>query len=122
KYQELSVTKDKKSVIFYGEYTYNRGREGWVKMQVTQVKNEISVDCIEFWDFRGQCRPFGRSPSQAIMAGVMVEVAREALTAPVGSSNNSGVAQGCREGGYACLGDHYDADGHVVDSSGNIHP
>ena len=50
------------SIVVYGEYTFNGGTSGWVK--VLLVKGE--PQCLEFWDFKGICRELGHSPSQLI--------------------------------------------------------
>jgi hypothetical protein len=63
------------SADVHGDYTYNGGAAGWVKVHVVGGK----LDCLEFWDFPGQCRPLGRSPSQAI-----VRAFANAMRAPAG--------------------------------------
>lgn len=55
--------------IVYGEYTFNRNRRGWIKV----LMNKESVECIEYWDFRGICRPIGRSPSHEIASGLITD-------------------------------------------------
>ena len=53
------------SGVIYGEYTYNGGNQGWVKVKLTNGE----LECMEFWDFSGQCRPLGQSPSHGVVAG-----------------------------------------------------
>lgn len=76
----LERAADGHSGIVYGEYTYNGGQLGWVKLH---IKNG-QLDCLEFWDFAGVCRPLGQSPSAA--AALAVIAAAVAMT----SSNYGG--------------------------------
>lgn len=48
----------------YGEYTFNRGQKGWVRVNLRDEK----VECIRFWN-EGSCRPFKRPPSHGILSG-----------------------------------------------------
>lgn len=65
--QLLDASSDGKSGVFYGEYTYNGGRRGWVKVRMSGGE----VQCVEYWDFQGRCRPIGRSTSYDVLRGMM---------------------------------------------------
>jgi hypothetical protein len=62
----LEFSKAQRSATVYADYTFNGGQSGWVKVRV--VDGELK--CLEFWDFEGQCRPLGKSPSQGIAVGL----------------------------------------------------
>jgi hypothetical protein len=79
----LGGSKDGRSALVYGEYSYNGGSAGWVKALMINGK----LRCLEFWDFAGQCRPLGHSPSQAIMAGVIRGTARAMMSGGGGGSS-----------------------------------
>lgn len=61
----IETSNGGRTKVVYGEYTYNGGASGWVKARFVNTK----LQCLEFWDFSGQCRPLGHSPSQALAAG-----------------------------------------------------
>lgn len=42
--------------VAHGDYTYNRGVRGWVRIQFTGEQ----ICCVEYHDFAGTCRPVGR--------------------------------------------------------------
>lgn len=64
------VSKSGDAVVIRGDYTFNRGKPGWVKVSF----NGERVLCLEFWDFKGNCRPLGQSPSQKIAADALAIV------------------------------------------------
>lgn len=72
-----------KSGLVYGEYTYNHGQRGWVKVRIANGQ----LSCLEFWDFQGICRDLGHSPSQALFA---VTVAAIAISLAEGGSGGGG--------------------------------
>lgn len=72
--------------LVYGEYLYNGNSRGWVRVRIVGDQ----LQCVEFWDFAGQCRPLGRSPSQMYAAGALVAtVAVIALSARAGTTSGS---------------------------------
>lgn len=47
----------------YGEYkfaSFQKVKSGWVKIRLRNG----SVECIEFWDFSGDCRPLGQTQAR----------------------------------------------------------
>jgi len=50
-------SKDKTSGVVFGEYTYNGGSRGWIRVKIGRGE----VVCMEYWDFSGQCRPAGQA-------------------------------------------------------------
>jgi hypothetical protein len=92
--------------LVYGEYLYNGNSRGWVKVRM--VGNQLQ--CVEFWDFAGQCRPLGRSPSQMIAAGALV-VTVAAIASSGGGGSTRGSAGNSRTDGSAAssrIDDGYD--------------
>ncbi|MDX2235750.1 MAG: hypothetical protein NW200_14720 [Hyphomonadaceae bacterium] len=91
--QVLEQSPDGQSAVVYGEYSYNRGSQGWVKARFDNGQ----FTCIEFWDFSGRCRGLGRSPSQGIVTGVLalavVGVVAGAASSGGGSSSGYSAAQ-----------------------------
>jgi len=41
--------------LVHADYSYNRGRPGWVRAQVVGER----VRCLEYHDYQGRCRPIG---------------------------------------------------------------
>lgn len=75
---------DKKISVIYGDYTYNGGTAGWVKVRVVDGK----PNCLEYWDHAGRCRPVGTmSYGSQLMIGALVA----GITAP----RSSGGGQHC---------------------------
>ena len=74
----------------YGEYTYNRGRKGWVRVR---LKDE-TVECIRFWN-EGSCRPFRRPPSHGLVRG-LIEGAASAPTSGGPTAGSGSTGQTCR--------------------------
>jgi hypothetical protein len=66
----VTTNKAHTSYVAYGEYSFHGfgGGNGWVKVKVTGG----NLDCLEFWDQAGTCRPLYHSLSQqALVAGVV---------------------------------------------------
>lgn len=66
----ITTNKAHTSYLAYGEYSFQGfgGGSGWVKVRVTGG----NLDCLEFWDQAGTCRPLYRSLSQQMLvAGVV---------------------------------------------------
>ncbi|MDH7973485.1 hypothetical protein QH494_14940 [Sphingomonas sp. AR_OL41] len=61
----ISTNKAHTSYLAYGEYSFQGfgGGSGWVKVRVTGG----NLDCLEFWDQAGTCRPLYRSLSQQML-------------------------------------------------------
>jgi hypothetical protein len=66
----VTTNKAHTSYVAYGEYGFHGfgGGNGWVKVKVTNG----NLDCLEFWDQAGQCRPLYRSLSQQMLVAGMV--------------------------------------------------
>jgi hypothetical protein len=79
----MEQSEDGQSGVVYGEYTYNGGSPGWVKI----VMKDGYADCMEYWDFRGQCRPFGTASYGSQLAMGMIV---GAMTAQPSSGSESG--------------------------------
>jgi hypothetical protein len=75
-------TKNSKYTV-RGDYTYNSGRPGWVKIRFEGNK----PTCIEFWDFAGQCRALGHSPSRDIAATLVLAAALGAMASSSGGGS-----------------------------------
>ena len=82
--------------VAHGDYTYNRGVRGWVRIQFSGEQ----IRCVEYHDFAGTCRPVGQNPARQAFMAVAVEA-----FAPGGasSSGSSSELQRCldRAGGGA---------------------
>lgn len=76
---------DEAGTKIYGEYTFNGGRKGWVRMVVKDEK----VQCIRFWN-EGACRPLRRPPSHGLMSGFLEGIGRAASSPSSGSNGSSG--------------------------------
>ena len=76
----------------YGEYSYNGGRNGWVKARFVGTR----LECLEFWDFAGQCRPLGHSPSHELSLGLAGALAQGIMSDAGSSSSGSGRRDNCR--------------------------
>lgn len=74
------------SRVLYGEYSFNGGQGGWVRVRF----NAESVQCIQFWN-EAQCRPFRSPPSHRIVGDLLASAASGAAN---GSSGSTG--QNCR--------------------------
>jgi len=74
----------------YGEYTFNGGRGGWVRVQFTNDQ----VQCIQFWN-EGRCRPFRSPPSHGVLKGLVAGAAAGAASGSSGSGSGS-TGQNCR--------------------------
>lgn len=85
------------TMTVYGEYTYNDGMRGWVRARV--VGNQ--VDCVEYHDFAGRCRPVGQSSAYGVLGLVAVGVMAGAM------------APGASSGAYASGGERRYED-HVT--------
>lgn len=105
--QQVASSPDGRTVVIYGEYTYNGGRGGWVRARF--VGGQFS--CIEFHDFAGTCRALGRSPSQGIVAGVLVV----AVAGAVLGSQSSGGSGGYDSAGEDCRYREPIVNGHDQD-------
>lgn len=73
--QYLRSSDDGQDGVIYGEYSYNSGSRGWIKI----VMKNGYVDCMEYWDFAGRCRPFGTASYGSQLA---VDLVVAAMTAP----------------------------------------
>lgn len=49
-------------------FNYQSGSSGWVRVRLAGG----NLSCIEFWDFAGDCRALGASPSHALAAAAVV--------------------------------------------------
>lgn len=78
----VSVRSESNYSTAYGDYTYNGGVPGWVRMRY--VGEQIS--CIEFHDFAGNCRPVGENPARQMVGALLVAGAVGAMSAPSSSS------------------------------------
>jgi hypothetical protein len=88
----VSSIEGGRTKIVYGDYTYNGGQSGWVKAKFTDEK----LVCLEFWDFSGQCRPLGRSPSQGMAAAFMGAIAVGIMSSG-GQQSSSDCNKACRD-------------------------
>ena len=71
----LAKGKDGRPSQLAGNYSYNGGMRGWIKVSLSGD----TVSCVELHDFAGQCRPVGRSGSNAIAIGVMTQMMQGAV-------------------------------------------
>jgi len=71
--------------VIYGEYTYNGGSRGWVRVRL----NGDQVQCIEFWN-EGRCRPFRSPPSHGVVSGLLGAMAESGSSGGSSSSSSSG--------------------------------
>ena len=62
----IEKSKDGKRVVLYGEYTYNGGSAGWVKVAL----DNNTVYCLQFWN-ESACRPLGQPPSHGILGNIL---------------------------------------------------
>jgi hypothetical protein len=84
----LEKSEDGQNGVVYAEYAFNGGSQGWIKI----VMKDSYVDCMEYWDAAGRCRPFGTaSYGSQLAVGMMVA----AITAPPSSGDSSN--QQCSE-------------------------
>ena len=103
-----SVSDDGETRTVYGDYTYNGGQAGWVRAQFTGD----NLDCLEYWDFAGQCRPLGQSPYRGIAAGFAGALA-------VGMMSDTGGSGGSEECDDACqFYQHQEQQDHVARHNG----
>lgn len=84
------LDRSKTCYTVYGQYTYNGGRPGWVKIQFSGKKPQ----CIEFWDFAGSCRAIGHSPGRAMAAAAVGAVAAGVAGGGGGGGGGSAADQG----------------------------
>jgi hypothetical protein len=73
---------DSGTYAIYGEYTYNLGKPGWVRVQF----RDAELSCIEFWN-ESQCRPFRSPPSHDLVRDMLT-----AATVPRPQSDVAGDA------------------------------
>lgn len=74
---------DGRSAVVYGDYTFNGGRSGYVRVLITDGE----VECLKFWD-SPSCRPLGRSHSQALTAAALIGMASSGNSSGGGSGEN----------------------------------
>ena len=89
-----SLSADNTRAIVFARYTYNGGEQGWVRVHTANG----GLDCMEFHNFEGTCRPLGESPSIA-MAHVGETVALLAVAAGVAAAASGGSSQSSSSGG-----------------------
>jgi hypothetical protein len=70
------------ATIISANYAYTDGRVGSFKEQIVHGK----LQCIEFWNFPGQCRGIGASPSRSIAA----QAVEGAMSGSSGSGSSGG--------------------------------
>jgi len=75
----ISRSKPQRSVVIYGEYTFNGGSRGWIK---ARIKHGV-VACVQFWD-GPSCRSLGQPASQALLGALL----RGAMSGGGGSSGS----------------------------------
>ncbi len=78
---EESSRADRSGVLF-GEYTYNGGRPGWVRVRIA----DGVAQCVEYWDFQGRCRAVG---SASYASQLTMDFLVAAMTAPPPSGDYS---------------------------------
>ena len=83
-------SQDGRSMVVYGDYSFNGGRSGNVQVLI----RDGEVECLQFWD-SPSCRPLGRSHSQALVAAAVVG----AMTSDNNTSNDRSNCQLERIGG-----------------------
>lgn len=74
----LERSDDGRSLIAYGEYTYNSGQPGWIRIRMRGGE----VECMEYWDFAGRCRPLGTASYGAQLAIGLLAAAASAPPTP----------------------------------------
>jgi hypothetical protein len=89
--QIIQSSNGGRTKVVYGDYTYNGGMSGWVKARFVNTK----LECLEFWDFAGQCRPLGRSPSQGLAMGFAGALAQGIMSDTGSSHTSSGSRDDC---------------------------
>jgi hypothetical protein len=62
-----------RSGTLHGFYTYNNGMKGWAKVVIVNG----SINCLEFHDFQGTCRRWGRSESWPTLGRMIGEASRQ---------------------------------------------
>lgn len=80
--------------VYRGEYTYNNGQAGWVK--VTLPAKPFAFPCMEFWDFSGSCRNLKLTGDAlpALPPKPEAAPAADVATPDAGSTSNSTGAPG----------------------------
>jgi hypothetical protein len=58
----LEASNNNRNMLIYAQYGTNSPTIGWVKVRFAGGQ----VNCLEFWDFPGQCRPLGGAVSFAL--------------------------------------------------------
>lgn len=66
--QILEMSADGQNGWLYGEYTYNGGNPGWVKVNL----KDGDVNCVQFWDEGGCRKPGSGSAGAQLMMGLLV--------------------------------------------------
>jgi hypothetical protein len=66
----LAWSKDHHPATVYSNYTFNQGRQGWVKISLDRNQG---VKCLQFWNETG-CRPLGQPESHGLAAGILAGV------------------------------------------------
>ncbi len=83
--------------VIHGEYTYNGGSPGWVRVRVADDR----VSCVEYHDFAGRCRAGGDySYGTQVVAGLAAAAVVAGATGS-GASPTSGDYERARR--RACL-------------------
>ena len=80
----LAKAKDGRPAQLAGNYSYNGGMRGWIKVNLSGD----TISCIELHDFAGQCRPLGRPGSNGVALGIMTMMMADAV------GGGAGVEQG----------------------------
>lgn len=87
----LQQTKGGLSDLIYGEYQFNGGRTGWIKVQLRNG----DIDCMEFWDQPNKCRPPG---SFSVGTQGLVQAFARDIFSSGSSSSTSSSYDGCENG------------------------
>jgi hypothetical protein len=91
----ITTNKSKTTYTAYGEYDFTGlGGSGWVKVKV----RDGQIECLEYHDQAGNCRPLYHSLSQQAIAGVATGMAEDALRGDPPSQSRGTCADKVRTG------------------------
>jgi len=94
------------------QYTFNSGRPGWVRIRF----DGKTPQCVEFWDFAGDCRAIGHSPGRSLLLGAVAIAASAAMSDSGGSGGGSPSAEVQREEQERQLQDGINANRQIQQS------
>jgi hypothetical protein len=80
-----STERNGKAVELRGDYTYNDGKAGWVRIDLRDP-----TPCLEYWDTEGTCRPLDQSRVALLAAAMAASQKNASRSGPTDDTTDLG--------------------------------